>query len=132
MKTTYKLTLLVILLVLGFGTTQAQDPNVVLDQVTKTLSTESASDELGRYFDDRVEVSLLGRRQAYSRTQAQYVVGQFLADHPLGQFQLIQKGETTDTVYVTGECQTTGGSMEINIFIRVSSGRVSEVQFERR
>lgn len=132
MKTIYKLTLLVFLLSFGYGTIQAQSHTEVLDRVTKVLATDNAGDQLVRYFDDRVEISLMGKRQAYSRTQAQYVISQFLADYPLGNFNLIQKGETSDTVYVTGECPIPGGKMEVNIFIKVSSGRVSEMQFERR
>ncbi|MEM9985267.1 MAG: DUF4783 domain-containing protein [Bacteroidota bacterium] len=132
MKAIYKLTLLVSILWLSLGVAKAQSPEVVLDQVTRSLTNPRAVDQIGQYFEDRVEISLLGKRQAYSRTQAQYVLGQFVADYGIGRFNLIQKGQTSDTIYAVGECQTAGGNVEVNIFIRLSSGRVSEMQFERR
>lgn len=132
MKTIYKLTLLVVLLLSSFSAAVGQNAENVLDEVTKTLASPDAANRLASYFEERVEISLLGKRQAYSRTQAQYVVEQFLADYPIGTFSLIDKGETTDSVYATGECRTRGGEFEVNIFIRLSSGRVSEMQFERR
>ncbi len=132
MKTIYKLTLLVFLFLSSFSTVAGQNAENVLDEVTRTLASPDAANRLAQYFEERVEISLLGKRQAYSRTQAQYVVEQFLADHPIGRFNLVDKGKTSDSVYATGECQTESGEFEVNIFIRLSSGRVNEMQFERK
>jgi len=133
MKTIYKLTLLVFMLVLSSiptvnGQTAADD---VLDQISSLLVMPDAADQLTAYFDDRVEISMQGKHQTYSRTQAQYVVSQFLAENPVEDFDIITRGETNGTSYAMIECRGTNGAFEINIFVKLDSNRIAELQFDQ-
>lgn len=130
MNRIYKITLLVMTMLLCMGAAAAQTPDEVLDEVTRIMSTPETA-ELTDFFEERVEISILGDRQAYSRAQAQYVVSQFLAEHPTSTFNVVTRGETNGTSYAMVEYQGADDGFNVNIFIRISSNLISEMQFEQ-
>ncbi len=132
MKRIYKITLLVFMWLLGIGSVSAQTADEVLDQVAKIISTPERVGELTEFFEDRVEISVLGKRQAYSNTQAQYVVSQFLAGYASTTHKVVARGETSDTSYAMVEYRSGAGGFDVNLFIRQSNNRISEIQFEKR
>lgn len=132
MKRIYKITLLVFTWLLCMGSVSAQTADEVLDQVTKIMSTPERAGELTEFFEDRVEISVLGKRQAYSNTQAQYVVSQFLAEYPSTTHTVVARGETNGMSYAMVEYRSGSGGFDVNLFIRQSTNRVSEIQFEKR
>lgn len=133
MRRFYKITLLVCTWLLTLGAVSAQTSQEVLKQVSKIMATPERAGELTTFFDERVEISVDGKRQAYSATQAQYVVSQFLAEYPATTFNVAASGETNGTTYAMIEYRTGGGSgYDVNLFIRLSTNKISEIQFERR
>lgn len=92
-------------------------------------------DNLVKHFDDRIEITLPGGRQEYSRAQAQYVMTQFFEDYPPSSFGFVQVGnsEADGTAYATGVLRSNYGSFEVNIFVRVSgeTNKVIEIIFEQ-
>jgi hypothetical protein len=114
------------------GSAPGQTADEVLDQVTRIMSTPEKAGELSTFFESRVEISVLGKRQAYSNTQAQYVVSQFLADYPSTTFSVVARGETNGMSYAMVEYRSGSGGFDVNVFIRTSTHRISEIQFEKR
>jgi hypothetical protein len=133
MRRIYKITLLVFTCLLTLGTASAQTADEVLDQVSKIMSTPERAGELTGFFEDRVEISVMGKRQAYSSTQAQYVVSQFVSDYPTTTLTKVANGETNGTIYAMIEYRIGGsGGFDVNLFIRLSTNRITEIQFEKR
>lgn len=134
MKFTYSIALLVFLSLLGWSAVQAQSTRGFFEEVGESLLRASV-DDLVSDFDDRIEITLLGRRQEYSKAQAQYVMTQFFEDYPPTSFGFVQVGnsQADGTAYATGVLRSNSGAFEVNIFVRVSEARhrVIEIRFDQ-
>ena len=131
MRLLYAITLLVTFSLLSLGKTFAQsEPMDVLDEVTESL-TDGDSDRLAKHLKDHVEITLLGKRQVLSKTQATYVLKQFFGDYPPLSFNKHHIGKTGGTLYALGEYRSGKGNFEVNIFIGLTGGRVNQLRFER-
>ncbi|MCI4668326.1 MAG: DUF4783 domain-containing protein [Bacteroidia bacterium] len=129
-----------IVLLLGFlfflglneATAQSQIPaRTTLNEVVESL-TNSDSDRLSGYFGDQVELVILGKNQVLSRTQAQYVMERFFSKFPFSSFNTLHQGEASGTLYALGEYRSSAGTFEVNIFIKLTSGQVTELRFARK
>ena len=76
---------------------------------------------------------MAGATRIYDRNQAVYVLRQFMDDHnPDGRFTLLYTGESNGTVYASGLYNArSGGSFEINIFVRQGGGTIYEIRIDR-
>ncbi|MDX2250345.1 MAG: DUF4783 domain-containing protein [Bacteroidia bacterium] len=130
MRFLYAITLL--LFAVGFGLQEgfAQTPERVLDEVTESL-VDGDPDKLSRHFGERVEVTVLGKRQLLSKTQATYVIRDFFTNYPPDSFNTLHKGTTSGTLYALGVLRSEKGEFEVNIFIQVSDVKINEIRFER-
>lgn len=130
MRFLYALTLLLIAVGLGVSQAQAQSAEDVLDEVTESIVTGN-SDRLARFFSDRVEITVMGKRQVLSSTQAIYVIKQFYGNYPADRFTILHRGNTNGTLYALGMMKSQKGDFEVNIFIQLSSTKISEMRFEK-
>ncbi len=119
------------LLGLGHATAQSSAEGV-LYSVGQSLVDNNAS-TLSQFFDDQVELNLVGRSQMVSRTQAQYVMNNFFARNPHTAYTVLHRGYTGNgTFYALAEYRSDRGAYEVNIFIKTSTQRVTELRFSRK
>ncbi|MEZ4824761.1 MAG: DUF4783 domain-containing protein [Bacteroidia bacterium] len=130
MRFLYAITLLLIAFGTGLHKGYAQTPERVLDEVTESL-VDGDPDKLSRHFSERVEVTVLGKRQTLSKTQATYVIRDFFTNYPPDSFNTLHTGESNGTKYALGVLRSEKGLFEVNIFIQVSDTRINEIRFER-
>ncbi|MEZ4773530.1 MAG: DUF4783 domain-containing protein [Bacteroidia bacterium] len=130
MRLLYAITLLLIAFGIGLQKGYAQTPDRVLDEVTESL-VDGDSDKLSKHFSERVEVTVLGKRQLLSKTQATYVIRDFFSNYPPDSFNTLHKGSTNGTLYALGVLRSEKGQFEVNIFIQVSDVKINEIRFER-
>ncbi len=131
MRLVYIVVLLGFLSFLGLNTTKAQPAQTSLKGVVESLMTTD-SDRLSAYFGDQLELVILGKTQVLSRTQAQYVMDRFFNKFPFSSFNTLHVGEASGTLYALGEYRSSGGTFEVNIFIKLTSGKVTELRFARK
>ena len=65
----------------------------VIDEVKETIKTGSAK-ELSKYFNQTVDVTIEGKVENYSKTQAEFVLRDFFKAHPPNEFTIIHQGSS--------------------------------------
>lgn len=81
-----------------------------MDDIIAALRSGNAA-QLAKYFDTRVDISLPGKSDNYSRTQAEMILRDFFSTNPVRSFQVKHTGENKDgSQYCTGTLQTKNGN----------------------
>ncbi len=94
-----------------------------MDDIIAALKSGNAA-ELARYFDTRVDITLPGKSDNYSRTQAQMVMRDFFALNAVKSFELKHTGENKDgSQYCTGTLQTKNGNYRTILFMKQKGDR---------
>ncbi len=108
--------------------------NFNLGQITEALSKGNA-DALGAYFDDSVEIAVLGDEDVYGRAEAVRVVKIFFTKHRPRAFSQVHQGTSKgkDSQYCIGNLTTGGGTFRVYVYMKVAGGKylIQELRFDR-
>jgi len=101
-----------------------------LDDVIKALRGGNAQ-ELAKYVDDNIEISMPGKSESYSRSQAVMVLKDFFSSGVTG-FDVQFKGENAGNQYCVGKLTTGSGSYRTTVFMKSKDGKqlVKEIRFQ--
>lgn len=95
---------------------QAQDE--LINGVKNAIKTSNYK-ELGKYFNEMVDLGFDGEKGSYSKTQAEYVMKDFFQKNPNGQFQYVHKGASKEGLtYTIGSYQSKGVTYQVLIYIK--------------
>ncbi len=102
--------------------------------VMKALTAGDAA-TLSRFFDETVEVSVLGQENIYSKAQAIEVVKNFFAKNHPKTFSQVHQGASKgkDSQYCIGDLTTTGGaSFRVYIYFKAvgDASVIQELRFD--
>lgn len=127
MKTTFT-TLLLSLLLISSSFTEDQTG---IDGVIGALRTGNAN-ELSKYFDDNVELTLPVKSNSYSKAQAQVIVRDFFSNNGVKGFDLKHKGDAPGGHYCIGTLNTKSGQFRAHVFMKSKGNRelVKEIRFQ--
>lgn len=102
-----------------------------LDDVINALRSGNAQ-ELSRYVDDNIEISLPDKSDSYSRAQAVMVLKDFFAHSNVTGFEVQFKGENGGSQFCVGKLQTRSGDYRTTVFMKTKDGRqlVKEIRFQ--
>lgn len=64
---------------------------------------EGSADKIARYFIDNVDLSIDGKEDLYSKSQAEQILKNFFAAHKPKDFKIIHKGTSGQSEYFIGE-----------------------------
>ena len=105
--------------------------NSSIDEVIGALRSGNAN-ELSRYFDDNVEVTLPVKSDSYSKAQAQLILKDFFANNDVRGFELKHKGESPGGHYCIGTLQTKSGNFRAHVFMKSKGDKelVKELRFQ--
>jgi hypothetical protein len=100
-----------------------ENDKINLIQVSiKTSITEGFSQGnakmVGSYFNSNVDVSLLGKENLYSKSQAVQVLKTFFIDHAPKGFSIIHEGNSNNLKYFIGSLLTDQGNFRITLNIK--------------
>lgn len=125
MKTLFSTLLAFTLIVLSSFTGQN-----TIDGVIGALKNGSAND-LSRYFDDNVELTLPDKSDTYSKAQAQLIVKDFFTNNKVKSFDVKHKGDQNGGEYCIGTLSTAQGNFRTTVFAKNKGGKqlVNEVRF---
>lgn len=102
-----------------------------IDEVIGALRSGNAN-ELSRYFDDNVEVTLPVKSDSYSKAQAQLILKDFFANNDVRGFELKHKGDAPGGHYCIGTLQTKSGNFRAHVFMKSKGDKelVKELRFQ--
>jgi hypothetical protein len=105
--------------------------NTSIDEVIGALRSGNAN-ELSRYFDDNVEVTVPVKSDSYSKAQAQLILKDFFANNDVRGFELKHKGDSPGGHYCIGTLQTKSGNFRAHVFMKSKGDKelVKELRFQ--
>ena len=106
-------------------------PIAGLDDVINALKAGNAQ-ELSKYIDDNIEISLPDKTDNYSRTQAVMVLKDFFNNNGVTGFDVQFKGENGGGQYCIGNLKTKSGVYRTTVFMRSKEGTqvIKEIRFK--
>lgn len=102
-----------------------------MEDVISALRNGNAS-ELVKYVDDNIEISLPGKSDSYSRSQAVVILQDFFANNGVKTFEVKFKGENGGSQYCVGTLQTRSGAFRTTFMLTNRNGKqfVKEIRFQ--
>lgn len=89
-----------------------------MDAIIAALRSGNA-EQLAKYFDTRVDISLPGKSDNYSRAQAEMIIRDFFSTNAVRSFQVKHTGENKDgSQYCTGTLETKNGKYRAILFMK--------------
>jgi len=106
-------------------------PIAGLEDVINALK-EGNAQELSRYIDDNIEISLPDKSDNYSRTQAVMVLKDFFNNNGVTGFDVQFKGENGGGQYCIGNLKTKSGVYRTTVFLKSKEGKqvIKEIRFK--
>lgn len=102
-----------------------------LDDVVQALKTGNAQ-EIGKYIDDNIEISLPGKSDNYSRSQAVMVLKDFFNNSDVTGFEVLFKGENGGSQFCVGKLYTKSGNYRTTVLMKTKESKqlVKEIRFQ--
>jgi hypothetical protein len=103
-----------------------------IDDVVTAMRSGNAN-QLSRYFDNRVDISMPGKSDNYSKSQAEMILKDFFASNKVKNFQIKHRGENKDgSLFCVGTLQTSNGNYRTKFFMKQKGEQqvVQEMGFE--
>ncbi|MGZ3852595.1 MAG: DUF4783 domain-containing protein [Flavisolibacter sp.] len=106
-------------------------PIAGLDDVINALKAGNAQ-ELSKYIDDNIEISLPNKSDNYSRAQAIMVLKDFFNNNGVTGFDVQFKGENGGGQYCIGNLKTKSGVYRTTVFMKSKGGSqvIKEIRFK--
>lgn len=126
MKTIFT-SLLVAPLILLSAFTQSSD----IDGVIGALRSGNA-EELSKFFDENVELTLPDKSDNYSKAQAMLILRDFFNNNNVKNFDVKHKGDNGGGEFCIGTLQTKSGNFRTTVFMKLKGGKqvVKQIRFQ--
>lgn len=126
MKTIFT-SLLVAPLILLSAFTQQND----IDGVIGALRSGNA-EELSRFFDENVELTLPDKSDNYSKAQAVLILRDFFNNNGVKNFDVKHKGDNGSGQFCIGTLQTKSGNFRTTVFMKLKGDKqvVRQIRFQ--
>lgn len=108
-------------------------PIAGLDDVINALKTGNAQ-ELSKYIDDNIEISLPDKTDNYGKSQAVMVLKDFFNNNGVTGFDVQFKGENGSGQYCIGDLKTKSGVYRTTVFMKVKNDKqvIKEIRFKAK
>ena len=80
--------------------------------------------ELARFFNDNLELSVAGKEDIYSKSQAERIVDDFFTKYPPKSFKFIHQGGKADAQYAIGKLVTFNGNFRVYMLLKKNQGKL--------
>lgn len=104
-----------------------------IDEVISAVKSGNAN-QLARYFDQTVEISLPDRSDAYSKTQAELVMKDFFQSKAVKNFNVDYRNDQGRSLYCIGTLLTRNGSYRTTLYMKTRSDKqaLQEIRIEEK
>lgn len=125
-----KKTLLILLAISAILITSFR-PIYSIEEVVSAMKSGNAN-QLSKYFDDRVDISLPSKSDNYSKTQAEMILKDFFSSNEVRNFQVKHKGENNGAQFCIGLLQTRNGNFRTKLYMKQKGERqvLQEIGFQ--
>ncbi|MEO6812755.1 MAG: DUF4783 domain-containing protein [Ginsengibacter sp.] len=91
------------------------------------------ANEMSKYFDNTVEITIPQRSNSYSKSQAELVLRDFFNDNNVKGFETIHKSENAGSQYCIGNLTTVNGVFRTTIYMKQKGDKqvIQEMRFEK-
>ena len=106
----------------------------IVEQVSSTLSSNSAANNLAAYFDNTIEMTLLDKESNYSKSQAQAILNAFFQTHSITNFKLKHNGKSPDgSTFGIGTLTTSNGNFNVVFYAKQKGAQflIQEIRVEK-
>ncbi len=120
------------ILILSLGFSLASFNNIYgLDDVINALNEGNAT-EIGKYFDETVDISLPEKSDTYSKAQAVLILKDFFKNISVKSFEIKHKGDNGNDIFCIGTLQTKNGNYRTTVFMKQKANKqvVKEIRFQ--
>jgi hypothetical protein len=102
-----------------------------IDEVIGALRSGNA-DELSKYFDDNVELTLPDKSDSYSKAQALLILKDFFTNNNVKTFEVKHKGDNGNGQFCIGTLQTKSGNFRTTVFMKMKGDKelVKNIRFQ--
>lgn len=102
-----------------------------VDDVVSALNKGDAA-TMAKFFDNNVEISILGKTGTYSTKQAESMLKGFFDNNSVDSFEILHKGENNGATYCTGKLKTKNGVYRTTIFMKTKGDKnvIQTLRFE--
>ena len=102
-----------------------------IDEVIGALRSGNA-DDLSKYFDDNVELTLPDKSDNYSKAQAVLILKDFFGNNSVKNFDVKHKGDTGGSQFCIGTLQTKSGNFRTTVFMKMKGTKelVKNIRFQ--
>ncbi len=101
----------------------------VADDVANAIRTGNAS-EISKYFADNVDLKVLEQENIYSKAQAELIIKDFFAKHPVQEFTVVHKSQPkNESQFAIGTLKTTNGTYRVHYLLKTAGGATTVTQF---
>jgi len=80
--------------------------------------------ELARFFNDNLELSITGKEDIYSKSQAERIIDDFFTKYPPKSFEFIHEGGKSDAQYAIGKLVTFNGNFRVYMLLKKGKGKL--------
>jgi hypothetical protein len=102
-----------------------------IDDITGAMRAGNIN-QLSRYLDTRVDISLPDKSDTYSKSQAEMIIRDFFNTNVVRNFLIKNKGENGGSEFCIGVLQTRNGDYRTTLFIKQKGDRLllQELRFQ--
>ena len=106
-------------------------PDYNIDDIAGAMRAGNIN-QLSRYLDTRVDISLPEKSDTYSKSQAEMIIRDFFNTNVVRNFLVKNKGENGGSEFCIGVLQTRNGDYRTTLFIRQKGDRLllQELRFQ--
>jgi hypothetical protein len=80
--------------------------------------------ELSRYFNENLELSVTGKEDIYSRSQAERIMDDFFTKYVPKSFEFIHQGGKENAQYAIGKLETFNGNFRVYMLLKKKDGNL--------
>lgn len=118
----------IILLLAVFITAVAFVPDVI-DGIASAIRSGNAGN-VSKYFIENVDLKVISQEDVYSKPQAEMILKNFFAKHPVKSYTIVHKSEPKNgSQYVIGTLDTANGKFRVNFVVKTTGSESLIQQF---
>ncbi len=101
----------------------------IADDVANAIRTGNAK-EISKYFADNVDLKVLEQENIYSKAQAELILKDFFAKHPVKEFTIVHKSlPKNESQFAIGTLKTANGNYRVHYLMKTATGATTVTQF---
>ncbi|MGB3948599.1 MAG: DUF4783 domain-containing protein [Bacteroidia bacterium] len=95
----------------------------VIDGIATAIRSGNPAN-ISKYFISNIDLKVISQEDVYSKPQAEMILRDFFAKHPVKSYTVAHKSEpkTTGSQYVVGTLETSNGKFKVYFLIKPAAG----------